>query len=113
MKAASKESFSLDKKYEQPHGLLLAYVWHVDDGKETEVFFLTYADAEGVLRLRGHDQTKSWREDGKYSITNPGLELRGALAPFKVATGGFRERLATHVDRRSRNALRSTLSAGE
>ena len=97
MKAASTESFVLDEKYAQSPGLLLAYVWHVNDAEETEIFLLTYADALEVLHQRGHDQTDSWREDGKYSITNPGAKLKEALAPFKIAKAGFRERLVRHI----------------
>ena len=93
MKAASTSSFVLDKKYAQSPGLFLAYVWHVNDSEETEIFLLTYTEALQVLRQRKHDRTKSWREDGKYSITNPGWQLREALAPFKVGRGEFRRRL--------------------
>ena len=93
IKAASKESFVLDKKYAKFPGLLLAYVWHVSDGQENEIFLMTYTDALKILHHRGHACTKSWREDGKYSITNPSPQLRDALVPFKIGRGQLRKRL--------------------
>lgn len=74
--------------------LLLAYVWHVNDGQETDIFLLTYAEALEVLRRHGHHETDTWRNSHKYSIGRPSSKLKQTLAPFKIVRGGLHERLA-------------------
>lgn len=99
MKAASTKSFVLDKKYAKIPGLLLAYVWNVNDGdgKETEIFLLTYHEALEVLEQRGHAKTKTWKVTGKWSSTKPSKKLREALKAFKVGKGAFRQRLERNL----------------
>ena len=99
MKAVSKKSFVLDKKYAEIPGLLLAYVWNVNDGdgKETEIFLLTYREALKVLKQRGHAKTKTWKVTGKWSSTTPSKKLREALTPYKVGRGDFRQSIEKNL----------------
>ena len=110
MKAASKKSFVLDKKYAETPGLLLAYVSHVNDGEETEIFLLTYHEALKVLEQRGHAKTDTWQHKGEWSATNPTGELLDALTPFKVGRGEFRQRLEKSIGRARRNSIAASRS---
>jgi hypothetical protein len=53
MKAATGAVFSLDPKYAQFPGLVLAYVWELGDRAGTKCFALTYREALSVARKMG------------------------------------------------------------
>lgn len=65
VKAASAESFVVQKKYRKIGGLILAYVWGVES---TPRFFLMTYD-EAVALLGSAAETRSWKEHGVYSWT--------------------------------------------
>lgn len=96
MKAASRKRFVLSEQYAKVPGLVLAYVWHVNDGEEPEILLLNYPDALNVLEQSGHTATATWAKERQWS-TEPSKQLQEALLPFKVARGEFRERLATNL----------------
>ncbi len=45
MKAASTATFGVDRKYERIRGLLIAYVWYVQEPKRAVTYVLTFAEA--------------------------------------------------------------------
>src|SRR5438132_14363692 len=49
MKAATREVFSIDSKYEKFPKLILAYVWNLGDSTQTKCFALTYGEAPPML----------------------------------------------------------------
>lgn len=82
MKAASRRSFGIFRKYEKFHELLLAFVWHLDGEDAPETYALTYAEALAVGEAMGWTCTASWVEHGDYGTTRPGRELRRLLNPY-------------------------------
>lgn len=96
MKAASRRSFSIHRKYEKFGDLLLAYVWHVDGQEPPETYALTCAEATAIGDEMGWLRTASWTEQGAYSTTQPGTRLCGLLAPFRMTPDGWRATLVEH-----------------
>jgi hypothetical protein len=52
-------------------GLLIAFVWHVEDPSRACVYALSYQEAFSLLEKRGHTKTASWTEKNGYSVPNP------------------------------------------
>jgi hypothetical protein len=94
MKAASQRSFSIDRKYEKFHDLILAFVWHVDGESPPETYALTYAEANAVGEAMGWLGTSSWIEKGAYSNTQPGKDLCRRLDPYRMTPEAWRARIA-------------------
>ncbi len=85
MKSASEERFSVHKKYEGIAGLLLVYVWHVDNPVKLAFYAMTYKQSLDVAESRGMTKTNSWtKPSGKYSATSISEPLRQELKPFLV-----------------------------
>ena len=82
MKAASRRSFGIWKKYAKIHDLIFAFVWHVDGVGEPETYALTYAESLEVGRVMGWLDTASWTGQGAYTNTQPGEKLRKQLRPY-------------------------------
>jgi len=91
MKAASKASFGINRKYERITNLILTYVWGVRQSTEAAVFALTYAQAVAVARKVGYTETPSWTKDGYYVNNNPGKNLRGFLEPYRMSSERWRQ----------------------
>lgn len=84
MKAASQQSFGLDRKYAEFPDLLLAYVWNLDTRDRIMTFAMTYQEALGILEAMGYADTASWKDHGAYVNTRPGVRLRELLEPFRM-----------------------------
>jgi hypothetical protein len=95
LKASSRESFSLDKKYERLPHLLIAYVWNVQNPAQSNVYALTFNDALQVMEKKGYAKTDSWTKNGYYFVRSAGPELKEILKPFKMTAEKWRERLHT------------------
>ena len=85
MKAASKRSFGIDRKYAKISNLLLVHVWNVEAPSELAFFALRYPEALALAEQKGWTETDSWKR-GAYSNSNPGKELRGLLEPYRMTT---------------------------
>ena len=85
MKAASKRSFGIDRKYAKIANLLLVHVWNVESPSEVAIFALRYPEALALAERKGWTATSSW-ERGAYSNSNPGKELREMLEPYRMTT---------------------------
>jgi hypothetical protein len=94
MKAASQRSFGIFRKYEKFHDLLLAYVWHVDGASAAETYALTCAEARAIGEAMGWIETPSWRDEGAYSTTRPGVKLCTLLEPYRMSAETWRAKLA-------------------
>ena len=79
LKAASRRSFGIWKKYEKIHGLIFAFVWHLDGETAPETYALSYAESLKVGDLMGWTEQMSWTKKGAYDNTNPGVKLRELL----------------------------------
>jgi hypothetical protein len=83
MKAASGQSFSIDRKYTAFPNLILAYVWSVNDPANTVTYALTYAEALAVADAMGYTKTQSWQR-GLYSCTSISARLLQLLEPHRM-----------------------------
>ena len=94
IKAASAKSFSVHQKYERFPGLIMAYVWNLQDekGSEVEVYLLTYEQAHDVARRLGWTDTRSWKRGG-YSTSAPSREIITMLRPFNAKSIKLKERI--------------------
>jgi len=90
MKAASGESYGIDRKYTAFPGLILAYVWNVGDGNKTATYAMSYAEAVAVADQMGYTQTESWQR-GCYVCTSVSARLRALLEAHRMTPGKWRE----------------------
>ena len=87
IKASTNEGFNLDKKYERFHNLRIVYVWKARVPADSEIYALTYAQAQAVIQGMGYDITQSWdRENGRYAVTKPSLKLKKILQGHQIKT---------------------------
>ncbi len=93
MKAASKKSFSLSKKYAEFPNLILAYIWNLEKGQTPATYALTYVEALAVVEEMGWDQTPSWQEKGGYGTTKPGKRILKLLQPYLMSPDKWREKV--------------------
>ena len=94
LKAPSRRSFGVWKKYERIHDLVFAFVWHLDGADPPETYALTQAEAVAVAGAMGWLATESWMLRGAYNTNNPGARLRGILAPYLMGADKWREKIA-------------------
>lgn len=92
LKGATKKNFTIDKKYEKIPHLLIIYVWGIEDA-EHETFALTYQDALKIAIDLRYTMSKSWIENGKYAITNPGVKLEKLMRKFLMTPESWQEKL--------------------
>jgi len=75
-----------------PH-LLVAYVWHAKEPTESEVYALTYDEALQILKSKPYFASKSWKDEGSYSVTHAGSELKGMLKEYRMTPKKWRQRM--------------------
>jgi hypothetical protein len=93
LKAFSRESFYVDKRYESLPHLLIAYVWNVRTPDKSEIYALTFPDALAILEKKGFADTNSWTKAGQYFVRNAGKELKNLLKPFRMTPDRWEEKL--------------------
>lgn len=93
MKAASGRAFSIDRKYSKIANLLLAYVWGLHEPEHAVTFALTYPEALAVAEAMEWTATPSWKK-GMYSTSAPSKKLCELLAPYKMSSAAWWERIA-------------------
>jgi len=88
MKAASRQAFSLNRKYEKISNLLLAYVWGLQDPDHTETYAMTYPEALAIADTLGWTKTPSWAK-GEYSTSTPSKQIRTLLHPYQMTPASW------------------------
>src|SRR3546814_15742486 len=84
MKASQGRTFSLSEKYSRFPGLIMAFVWDVNEAERTEIYALSYNEAHQVAQDSGWLDTASWT-DGKHDVTNkPSTAIAERLAPLRA-----------------------------
>jgi hypothetical protein len=83
MKAASRQAFSINRKYEKFSNLLLAYVWGLQDPKQAETYAMTYPEALAIADTLGWTKTASWAK-GEYVTSSPSKQIRDLLMPYRM-----------------------------
>jgi len=92
LKAASRRSFGIHRKYERINDLLIAYVWNLGVDEEEEVYALTQLEAVAIGDAMGWTATESWRK-GQYTTTRPSRKLLTLLEPYAMDRDAWRDRL--------------------
>jgi len=96
MKVATKECFSLDRKYEVFPGLLIVYVWHISKEPDLQkTYALTYAQAHVVAGEMGWLETPTWKAKGSYANTQPGAKLKSLLEPYAMSSANWKGCIAS------------------
>ena len=87
LKAASKKSFPLNKKYSKIPGLLMVYVWGCNGEGEEAIYAMTYDEAHNILKGKSTaTNTSSWKNKGYYAATKPSEELIKSMEKYKMET---------------------------
>ncbi|MGH8397619.1 MAG: hypothetical protein ACRETA_05165 [Gammaproteobacteria bacterium] len=93
LKASSRESFGIFKKYKKTPDLLLVFVWNLAKPGFEASYALTYKEALDIAKKLGWTKTDSWRVKGGYGTTTPSNELKAFLAPYKMSLQKWRQKL--------------------
>ena len=95
MKAASKEHFSINRKYEKFPDLILAFVWNLSQPEVTATYALSYPASLEIAQEMGRTATISWTDAGSYSTQKPSKQLKGLLARYEMTPEQWWERITT------------------
>jgi len=101
MKAAWKQAFAIDRKYEKFPGLLIAYVWNLSSQNNAVTYAMTFSQSCSIAEKMGWTRTASW-ERGNYVSNAPGKRLIELLKPFQMKPGAW-WRLVVHSNTSARN----------
>jgi len=93
LKTSIHEVFSLYKKESRIPRLLVAYVWHAKEPKDSEVYALTYDEALEIVKSKPYSTSKSWIDEGGYSVTHAGAELKEMLREYRMTPKKWHQRL--------------------
>lgn len=93
MKAASNQSFSVFKKYSKVRGLLMAYVWHLNDPAKAVTYALTYPECVQVAEEMKWTETAAWKYGGGYSATNPSRKLCRLLEQYRMTPQAWKDKM--------------------
>jgi len=93
LKTSIHEVFSLYKKESRIPRLLVAYVWHAKEPEASEVYALTYDEALEIVKSKPYFSSKSWIDEGGYSVTHAGAELKEMLKEYRMTPKKWRQRL--------------------
>jgi len=81
MKAASKEVFSYNDKYEKFPNMLVVFVWNLNREDKTISYALTHREILKVAKEMDWDKTASWKA-GNYTTTKPSKKLLKLLSKY-------------------------------
>jgi len=108
LKASTRRSFSLDRKYERIHNLLIVYVWHLADDRPRVCYALTYAEALKIADRVGWTKTKSWQADGRYVTTNPSAVIVSLLEEYRMSSDNWHTKVLRVMDYPERERQKET-----
>lgn len=93
VKTSIHEVFCLYKTEARIPRLLVAFVWHADRPQESEVYALTYDEAFQIVQRKPYLTSKSCMEEGGYSVTHAGAELKEMLGKYRMTPKNWYQRL--------------------
>lgn len=93
MKAATKATFGIARKYEKFSRMLFAHVWRVHEPEYACAYALTYAEALEVAEEMGWTTTDSWLHRDRYDTTQPSKRLLNLLDPYLIHPGTWKVRV--------------------
>lgn len=94
MKAASRQSFSISRKYAKLRDLVLAFVWNLQDPDRAVTYALTYDEAVAVGEAMGYTATSSWTDKDTYATTQPSAKLLEKLEPYRMTPERWWDKVA-------------------
>jgi N-acetylglutamate synthase-like GNAT family acetyltransferase len=83
----------LYKKESKVKRLLVTYVWHAKEPEASEVYALTYNEALQIVKRKPYFSSRSWIDEGGYSVTHAGAELKEMLKEYRMTPKKWRQRL--------------------
>ncbi|MDQ2727934.1 MAG: hypothetical protein M3Y91_08760 [Actinomycetota bacterium] len=93
MKAATKATFGIARKYEKFRGMLFAHLWRVHEPEHACTYALTYIEALQVAEQMGWTDTESWTLKDRYETTHPSRRLLDLLEPYLMRPGDWKGRV--------------------
>lgn len=98
LKAASLESFGIDRKYERLPGLLHVFLWNVAESARTTCFALYYPEMVEIADAMKWTSTDSWLTGGKnkipgYSTRSPNPQLRQLLRTYEMTPAKWADKI--------------------
>ena len=93
LKTSVHDVFSLYKKESRLPRLLVAYVWHAKKPKDSEVYAMTYDEALQIVKRKPYFNSPSWNDEGGYSVTHAGAELKKMLKEYRMTPEKWRQLL--------------------
>ncbi len=85
LKTFIKGGFSLDKKFEKFHNLLMAYVWHPLDPPNARLYVVPYKQAVKIASLVS--PSNYFDKHGQYVLSSPTNTLVNALKDYLYRPG--------------------------
>ena len=98
LKVATDRRLSIDRKYERISNLIIAFVWHIDDPNETEIYAMTYGQVLDLAEQAGWTKTKSW-STGSYSSRHPGKQTMQLMQRHRMTPQKWRELIVGDASR--------------
>jgi hypothetical protein len=90
LKAASKRSFGIHRKYDKFLNMIITFVWDLASTEELpSIYALTQQEAVAVADAMGYTQTESWQTWGGYDTTSPSKKLIEYLKPYRMTSRGI------------------------
>ena len=87
LKAASKRSFGIHRKYDKFPNMIITFVWDLASTEELPtIYALTQQEAIAVADAMGYTQTESWQTWGGYDTTRPSKKLIEYLKPHQMTS---------------------------
>lgn len=75
-------------------GLLLAYVWYLDDPVKAVTYALTHQEAVAVGECMDWTKSELWNTNGAYTPNKPSKQLEQLLEPYWMTPEASRNRMA-------------------
>ena len=94
MKAASRQSFSISRKYAKLCDLIIAFVWNLEDPDNAITYALSYDEAVAIGDGLGWTATPSWIERHQYDTTKPSAKLIEKLEDFRMTPEKWRTKIS-------------------
>jgi len=99
MKAATKQSFSIDRKYSRfKTSLVIVFVWNLGEPAQSATYALTYDELlkiakSKIAKKKDYTKTKAWKGKGYYASNRPSKELVEMLKQYLMHTGSWRKKI--------------------
>lgn len=91
LKAATSESFQIDRKHERLSNLLIVFACYVHDSEKYVTFAMSYLESLEIANQMGYSKTASWTAHNAYATTQPSKKLKLLLQQHEMNPQNWRE----------------------